>query len=212
MSRSAFFWNLIAGFYSRKPVPDETVYQRKLELTRERLSPGARMLELGCGTGSTALALAPFTGPVTAIDYSSRMIEIARGKAGASEYVNVNFECGEINDFDFDGGRFDAVLAHSLLHLLENWQDVVRKSAGLLEPGGVLVISTMCLEGQQTFLRLLGGFGRLTGLLPGLAFFSRKQLDACLADAGLTVEYDWMPSPQAGWFIIARKADRADKN
>ena len=212
MSRSAFFWNLIAGFYSNKPVPDETVYQRKLELTRERLSPDARVLELGCGTGSTALALAPFAGSVTAIDYSSRMIEIAREKTANSDYVNVKFKCGAINDFDFDGERFDAVLAHSLLHLLDNWEDVVRKSARLLEPGGVLVISTMCMEGQQIFLRLLGGFGKLTGLLPGLAFFSRKQLDACLADAGLTVEYDWMPSPQAGWFIIARKADRADEN
>ena len=53
------FWDRIADRYAAKPVPDQAVYERKLQITRTLLHPQAEVLELGCGTGSTALALAP---------------------------------------------------------------------------------------------------------------------------------------------------------
>ena len=56
---SSFFWNRIANRYSKQPVGDETAYQKKLQITRDYLEPHMEVLELGCGTGSTAIAHAP---------------------------------------------------------------------------------------------------------------------------------------------------------
>ena len=60
---------------------DQAAYERKLAITRECLNPDAQVLELGCGTGSTAIAHAPYVRHIRATDVSSRMIEIARSKA-----------------------------------------------------------------------------------------------------------------------------------
>ncbi len=75
------FWDRIADKYSKKPVPDEAVYQKKLRITRDYLRPDSEVLEFGCGTGSTAIAHAPFVSRILANDISSRMIEIAERKA-----------------------------------------------------------------------------------------------------------------------------------
>ena len=53
---SAKFWDRIAARYSKKPVADEAAYQKKLQITRKYLRPDSRVLEFGCGTGSTAIA------------------------------------------------------------------------------------------------------------------------------------------------------------
>lgn len=81
MTPSPRFWDFIATRYARQPVPDEAVYQRKLEITRGVLEPHHEVLELGCGTGSTAIAHAPHVRQVRAVDISPRMLDIARRKA-----------------------------------------------------------------------------------------------------------------------------------
>jgi len=81
LDQSAKFWNRIADRYSRQRVADEESYLKKLKKTQEYFRPHMEVLEIGCGTGSTAIAHAPFVKHIEAIDISSRMIEIARGKA-----------------------------------------------------------------------------------------------------------------------------------
>ncbi len=83
MDESTKFWDRIAERYSKQPVADEASYQKKLQVTREYLHPDMHLLEFGCGTGSTAIAHAPYVEHIQAIDISSRMIEIAQGRADA---------------------------------------------------------------------------------------------------------------------------------
>ncbi|MCP4319127.1 MAG: methyltransferase domain-containing protein [Hyphomicrobiales bacterium] len=99
MTQPSRFWDKIAERYSRKPVADEDAYQRKLQVTREYLRPDMEVLEFGCGTGSTAIAHAPYVKHIEAIDISSKMIEIAHGKADAGKVENVTFEQATIEDF-----------------------------------------------------------------------------------------------------------------
>ena len=75
MNRSEAFWDRVAEKYSSKPVADEEVYQEKLGICREYLSAESEVLEIGCGTGSAALA--PSVRHITGLDLSSKMIEIA---------------------------------------------------------------------------------------------------------------------------------------
>jgi cyclopropane fatty-acyl-phospholipid synthase-like methyltransferase len=60
MDRETAFWNKLADKYSRRPVADEAAYKKKLEVTRKYFEPNMEVLEIGCGTGSTAIAHAPF--------------------------------------------------------------------------------------------------------------------------------------------------------
>jgi ubiquinone/menaquinone biosynthesis C-methylase UbiE len=80
---AARFWDKVAERYARRPVDDEAAYQHKLQVTRDYLTPGMTVLEFGCGTGTTALAHAPFVKRILATDVSPKMIEIARRKADA---------------------------------------------------------------------------------------------------------------------------------
>ena len=83
MDQSAKFWDRIAKRYSKRPVADEAAYQKKLQVTREYILPDMEVLVLGCGTGSTAIAHAPYVKHILAIDISPKMIDIAQGKAEA---------------------------------------------------------------------------------------------------------------------------------
>ena len=64
------FWDRIAKKYARTPVADEAAYQKKLDITHGYFRPDMRVLEFGCGTGSTAIAHAPFVKHIHAIDIS----------------------------------------------------------------------------------------------------------------------------------------------
>ncbi|MEM1100624.1 MAG: hypothetical protein AAGH73_03730, partial [Pseudomonadota bacterium] len=55
----AEFWNRIAARYARDPISDMAGYKATLERTKHYLTPIAHVLELGAGTSSTALELAP---------------------------------------------------------------------------------------------------------------------------------------------------------
>ena len=127
MQQPARFWDKIADRYARRPVSDEDAYQKKLQITRQYLRPDMEVLEFGCGTGSTAIAHAPFVKHIQAIDISARMIEIAQGKADAGAIGNVTFERAAIDDFSAPEQSFDAVLGLSILHLVENRDEVISK-------------------------------------------------------------------------------------
>lgn len=59
MKESGRFWNRTAASYSRMPIADQASYEKKLEITRTYLRPDMDLLEIGCGTGSTAIEHAP---------------------------------------------------------------------------------------------------------------------------------------------------------
>ncbi len=119
MDRSKF-WDRIANRYSKSPVGDEASYQRKLQETREHFRPDVEVLEFGCGTGSTAIAHAPYVKHIQAIDFSAKMIEIARSKAEAANVENVTFLRSTIEELNAHDRTWDVVLGLNILHLLDN--------------------------------------------------------------------------------------------
>lgn len=127
MSQPSRFWDKIAERYAKQPVADRDSYERKLRVTRDYLGPDMSVLEFGCGTGSTALSHAPYANHIRAIDISSKIIEIARGKAESSNVPNVAFERSPIEELTVPDRTFDAVLGLSILHLLENKEDAIAK-------------------------------------------------------------------------------------
>ena len=208
MSQSAKFWDKIAERYSKKPVADEAAYQKKLKVTREYFQPDMEVLEFGCGTGSTAIAHAPYVKHIHAIDISSKMIEIAQSKADTEKVTNVTFEQSTIEELSVPDQTLDVVLALSILHLVENKEEVIAKVHRMLKRGGVFVTSTACLgDTMIKHFKLIAPVAKFLGLIPMVKVFTARELQDNLTDAGFKIDYQWHPGKGKAMFIVANKAE-----
>lgn len=207
---SARFWDRIAVRYARRPIADEAAYQMKLRVTRDHLTPDMEILELGCGTGSTAIAHAPHVKHIRATDISPKMIEIARAKAAESGVANVAFECVAVEDIAASDESFDAILGLNLLHLLEDRDAAIAKIAALLKQDGVFVTNTACLADGMKWFKLVAPIGRFFGVIPLVRIFAKTDLEASLTRGGFTIVHEWRPKKNAAVFIVAVKGTGAD--
>lgn len=205
MTTASRFWDKMAVRYSKQPIADEDAYRKKLAKTREYLSPTSQVLEIGCGTGSTALLHAPFVAHIRATDFSEQMLEIARDKAQEQGITNVTFEKDDISALQPVDAQYDAVLAMSVLHLLRDKDGAIAKVYRMLKPGGVFVSSTACLGDRLAFFKVLAPIGRAVGLLPVLNVMSQTELVHSLEATGFTVDHFWHPGGIAAVFIVAKK-------
>lgn len=207
MDKSAKFWNKLADRYSRHPVADAEAYRKKLEITRGYFRPDMEVLEFGCGTGTTAIHHAPYVKHILATDFSSEMIRICREKAQAAGINNVEFLCSSFDDLNPPDASYDAILGLNILHLLDNWQQVIMRAYTMLRPGGVFITSTGC-AGDSIFrlIAFIVPIGRFFGLLPLLQVISQNQLEQSIKGAGFVIDYLWRPKKYAAVFIVAKKA------
>ncbi len=205
MAHSAKFWDKIAQKYSKQPIADEETYKKKLEISRSYFTPESELLEIGCGTGSTALLHAPFVKHVEAVDISENMIAIAQEKATAVE--NVTFHTVDSDDLDIAPESKDAVLALSFLHLIEDKDAMIREVYKILKPGGVFITSTACLGDFMVLFKLIIPVGMFFGLFPLVKIFTSVELKQSFTSTGFEILHDWSPGKNKGQFIVLRKLD-----
>ena len=206
LHRRSRFWDRVAEGYAKKPVADEAAYQKKLQVTRDYFRPDMEVLEFGCGTGSTAIAHAPYVKHILATDISAKMIEIAQGKAEAAKVENVTFAQAAIDDLSVPDESYDAVMGHSILHLLEDKEAAIAKVYRMLKPGGVFVSSTVCIGDFMRWIGFIAPIGRLLGLMPLVRIFTEQDLVNALTAGGFQIDYRWAPQKGKGLFIVAKKA------
>ncbi len=117
---------------------------RQVALDLVDLEPRMQVLDVGCGTGSLAIAAKQRIGNdgmVVGIDPSSNMVNLAQEKA-QKEKVEASFQVGVIENIDFPDSQFDLVLSSLMMHHLpdelkkEGLQEVLR----VLKPNGILLI------------------------------------------------------------------------
>ncbi len=183
-SRDIHFWDRIARRYAADPIKDPTGYERTVERTRQLLGANAVVLELGCGTGTTALKLAPSVSGILATDVSAEMIAIAREKAAVEGSGNVSFEVADASTATEGEARFDAVLAFNLLHLVSHRAGVLAQAFRLLKPGGLFISKTPCLLEMNPFVRIAVPIAQWIGKAPGVSFFDAATLEVEIANAG----------------------------
>ena len=206
MSTESGFWDRIAEKYAAQPVKDPEAYEHTLERTRAYLSPGDRVLEVGCGTGTTALKLGPSVGAMTGTDFSDGMIEIARHKAEEQGAANVDFRCADVRGSTEEQGRHDAILAFNLLHLLRDPAAAIARIHGGLRPGGVFISKTVCLGGKGWLFWPMIAVMQLFGRAPHVGFLSIRTLEEMIAGAGFEiVETGTFPASPPARFVVAGK-------
>jgi ubiquinone/menaquinone biosynthesis C-methylase UbiE len=204
MDKQAKFWDKVANRYSLQAIADLPSYEHKLKTTRTYLSPETTALEIGCGTGSTAVTHAPFVKHYRATDISANMIAIANCKIGESFKEKLTFEQCSIDELKVSE-PVDMVLALSLLHLVENKDETMAKIYQWLKPGGVFISSTLCIADSKKWLKPIAHLGYLLGLFPLLRVFTTTELKQSLVTQGFAIEYEWKPDKGMSVFIVARK-------
>ncbi|WP_066384639.1 class I SAM-dependent methyltransferase [Anabaena sp. CA = ATCC 33047] len=205
MTNSTKFWDKIADKYSKQPIADEASYQKKLQVTQEYFKPDWSVLEFGCGTGGTAMIHAPFVKHIRAIDISSEMIKIAKGKAEVKGINNVTFEQLTIEELEVEDCSYDGVLGLSILHLLENKEQAIAKVYKMLKPGGIFVTSTTCMGDAYGWFKFIAPIGKALGFFPLVRIFTAQHLIESLTDRGFAIDYQWQPSKDKAIFIVAKK-------
>lgn len=198
---SAAFWDRIAERYAARPVSDTASYEATLERVRHWLRPDMQVLELGCGTGSTAERLAPAVARITGSDFSAGMIRIAESRRDAP---NLGFLCAGVGEALADGPH-DAVLAFNLLHLLDDLGECLSQVHAALCEGGLFLSKTPCV-GARWYLRpAVWGLQKL-GKAPAVRFLRPAELEAAIREAGFEiVETGDYPAKLPNHFVVARK-------
>lgn len=117
---------------------------RQAALDLVDLEPNMKILDVGCGTGSLAIAAKHrigHDGMVVGIDPSSNMVNLAQEKA-EKEQVDVAFQVGVIEEINFPENQFDLVLSSLMMHHLldELKKDGLQEVYRVLKPNGILLI------------------------------------------------------------------------
>jgi demethylmenaquinone methyltransferase / 2-methoxy-6-polyprenyl-1,4-benzoquinol methylase len=136
----------VAGRYDAlNSVMTAGLHHRWRERAAERtgLGAGDSALDVCCGTGDLALALAGRVAPgghVVGCDFSEPMLDLAREKAAERGAGGVRFEWADALRLPYDGGRFDAVTVGFGVRNLADLDRGLGEMARVLKPGGRLVV------------------------------------------------------------------------
>ncbi|MEM1102036.1 MAG: methyltransferase domain-containing protein [Pseudomonadota bacterium] len=201
------FWDRTARKYARDPIADMESYRATLARMQALLAPKDRVLELGAGTTSTARELAPGVAAYLATDISAEMIRIGKEKQAAEPIPGLRLEVAR----GVPEGRFDAVLALTLLHLVPDLNGMLAEVADRLAPGGLFLSKTACLGaapllGRIAMRALIPVMGALRKAPGTVRFLAADTLDAAIASAGFEIEetrQETGATPRR--FIVARR-------
>lgn len=103
---------------------------------------GLRLADIGCGAGLLSEPLARLGGKVTGMDMASANIEVARSHAAQSG-LTIDYRVVAAEDLLAAGERFDVVLAMEIVEHVTDAAAFLKTCAGLVKPGGLLVVSTI---------------------------------------------------------------------
>jgi ubiquinone/menaquinone biosynthesis C-methylase UbiE len=174
-----------------------TFWDRIGRQTVERLalSLSAQVLDVGCGTGASALPAAQAVGPsgrVVGVDLSARLTR----QGGRARLTNVEFRIGDMTSSGYPDQSFDAVISVFSVFFVPDVEGLVRELWRIVRRGGKLVVTT---RGPRIFeppihvgRRRSSGNGRIftAHSTPGIALPTSNRFDICSTTAA---------SPIAKW-------------
>ncbi len=170
---------------------DSVAYGKRERARLLGLRPGARAIEVGCGLGDDARALARLVGPdgeVVGLDASAALLEHAQARCRAEDGP-VTFIVGDAHELPFDAGAFDAARTERTLQHLENPARAVGELARVTRPGGVVLVN-------EPDWGTLASTGR-----------PRELIRAMLAAAEAQIRNPWIGRELAGLFVDAGLMD-----
>jgi len=114
---------------------DAEYTEQIIPMATAELAGARKILDVGCGEGQIARALAAGGAVVTGIDPTRRNIDVARERGGGPEY-----RIGTADGLPFGAGQFDAVVACLVFEHIDALEESIAEVARVLEPGGVFAL------------------------------------------------------------------------
>ncbi len=114
----------------------------RLTCDRAQVEDGQRILELGCGWGSLTLWMAENypAARITAVSNSKDQRGFIEARAAERGFANVRVITADMNDFEPPDRGFDRVVSVEMFEHMRNYQELLKRIAGWLAPGGKLFV------------------------------------------------------------------------
>lgn len=186
MNPSEKFWNKNARKYAKGAIKDMEGYERTLADTRRYLNPDQTVLEFGCGTGTTALKLAPAVKSYTGTDISSEMMAIANEKKAAEGVGNVTFVQATLEDNTLKENSYDVILGYNIVHLLPDPAAALQRIRALLKPDGLFISKTACLRESRILPLIVPAVAKILGV-GKVHLLSVAELEHMITAAGFDI-------------------------
>jgi SAM-dependent methyltransferase len=172
---------------------------------------GTHVLDLACGTGVAAQAVADAGARVTGLDFSPAMLASAR-----SLHPNIEFQAGDAEALPFADTSFDAVISNFGIHHVEHPERAIAEASRVLKPGGTFAFTVWAAVQDNTAWRIVfdavKARGRLDVSMPAGndAQATRENFSRLIIAAGFDagalaselITRDWLLPPNADLLSI----------
>jgi phosphatidylethanolamine/phosphatidyl-N-methylethanolamine N-methyltransferase len=166
------------------------------------IEPGARVLELGVGTG-LSLDAYPSHCQVTGIDLAPDMLERAQDKINRNGWRHIALEQGDALNLKFPDDSFDYVTAFHVISVVPDPVRMLAEACRVCRPGGVITVINHFRSPRPLLERLQRTIDPVTRWLG----WTTLKLSAVLDPRLLHVERQWKTSPRSLFtVVIARNA------
>ncbi len=151
-SKSQAFFSSAAGQWER--VRDELFADFHAGAFAALAEPTWVLGDLGCGTGSTSAALAPFVARIIAVDASPSMLQAARRRLEHTD--NVDLRKGDVESLPIEDRTLDAATMILVLHHVPEPGRALAEAARVLKPGGRLILVDMLPHDREKYRQQMG--------------------------------------------------------
>jgi demethylmenaquinone methyltransferase/2-methoxy-6-polyprenyl-1,4-benzoquinol methylase/ArsR family transcriptional regulator len=187
-------WDRIRAMHA----PDAQVEAAVLEMLGD--APVQALLDLGAGTGRMLELLAPLAVRAVGVDLSPDMLNLARARIDERALRNVQLRQGDVYAPPVERGGYDLVVVHQVLHFLDDPGRALREAAGLMRPGGRLVVVDFAAHEEEHLRehfahRRLGFSGEEIAQLmkeAGLEMIETRRISPAARDAGKLTVVVWL--------------------
>jgi ubiquinone/menaquinone biosynthesis C-methylase UbiE len=210
--KASSIWDKMAAGYDDRTLRQyERAYNLSIQKTRAVLSPGQRVLEIGCGTGIISLGIASSVKRVIATDVSLHMIDVARAKAESLSVTNVDFVVSDGHGLPWTDRSFDVVLLFNILHWVKEPTMLLQEAHRLLKPSGYLASATDCYaEPAPLPIRLMLGLQKLLhliGVIPFGWYFKQEHIHRLFEQGRFAVvDTGVLHQTPVNYYLLAKKS------
>jgi phosphatidylethanolamine/phosphatidyl-N-methylethanolamine N-methyltransferase len=181
-------------------------YPRIVRVIRSlAIEPGARVLELGVGTG-LSLEAYPQHCQVTGIDLAPEMLERAQDRVNRNGWRHVTLQQGDAQNLTFADDAFDYVMAFHVVSVVPDPQRMMAEAERVCRPGGLLTIINHFRSRQPAMARVQRGIDPVTRRL---GWTTTLCLPVLLDGSRLHVERQWKTSPRSLFTIVVARNAKA---
>lgn len=180
----------------------KTIYfKEQLDKFIKQLKPNSKIIDIGCGTGHVVKYLAEQGFTVLGIDFSKKMLKIAKQRCEKCEFLLT-----DIRDFDYGNQEYDAaIIAFSLIHVTDQEISLLLPKINKgIKQGGVIFVGAIEGEGDETIPEPLAPEHKTY-----FNYFTKSQIKELISKHGFKVlsidEVFLKEAEQNEFFIIAKK-------